>query len=269
MKNIDQNRTLKDLKAFELFFENNYQLASLIAYKYTKDIGIAEDLTQEVFASIWKRRNDINLKSSLRSYLLAAIRKAAIKHSERKKKNAILIEDKSIAEVQQIAEEENYSNEALAVAISNAIEKLPPRRRRVFKLAYYEQLSYKEIANELEVSVNTVKTHIVQSYKSLKVELSERVLNLIYLFRRNKTKKNNQKLTLSDFSGTYLMKWHWKIKIITNGKKRLTSFIEAITLKFQFLKVKNLNSPKNFLIYTKKHLLYPNSPKKKVHGNLF
>lgn len=188
MRDTDQNNTLKDLKAFKLFFETNYQLASLIAYRYTKDISSAEDITQDVFASIWKRRKEIALKSSLKSYLLAAVKKAAVKYIERKKENVISIEDKNMKDALEITEEENYSNEALAVAISNAIEKLPPQRRRVFKLAYYEQFSYKEIANELEVSVNTVKTHIVQSYKSLKVELSKKILNLIYFFKRKRRK---------------------------------------------------------------------------------
>ena len=190
MRNIDQNNTLKDLKAFKLFFENNYQLTSLIAYRYTHDIGAAEDIAQDIFANIWKRRNEIELKSSLRSYLLAAVKKAAIKYAKRKKTNIVSIEDNNIAELESILEEENYSNEELAIAISNAIEKLPTQRKKVFKLAYYEQLSYKEISKSLNVSVNTVKTHIKQSYKSLKSELSDKIFNLFYFFRRKKIKKN-------------------------------------------------------------------------------
>ncbi len=189
MRKIDQNNPLNDLKAFKLFFETNYQLASLIAHRYTKDISIAEDITQDVFANIWNRRNEITLKTSLRSYLLAAIKKAAIKHSQRKRDNIVSIEEGSISETYEIDDEETFSNEELAVAINSAIEKLPPQQRRVFKLAYYEQLSYKEIATELEISTNTVKTHIVQSYKNLKNQLSDKFLNLFYILLRKKFKK--------------------------------------------------------------------------------
>lgn len=181
---------LKNKTGFKIFFEAHYHAASLVALRYVEDFSIAEDLTQDVFVSIWNRRKEINLKSGLKNYLFSAVRKSAIKYAQRKKGNTIslneqigfdVIEDDSLGN--------NYSEEELAVSVYNAIEKLPPKCRRVFKLAYFDQLSYKEIAAELEISVNTVKSQITQAYKALRMELEPVVFNLFFLSGRFFKKK--------------------------------------------------------------------------------
>ncbi|TKG95336.1 RNA polymerase sigma-70 factor [Puteibacter caeruleilacunae] len=170
---------LKNLEEFKQFFEDNYQVATMVAMRYVDRVEIAEDLTQEVFMSMWMRRDSLQLKSSLKNYLFSAVKKSALKYLEREKGNttslneAIKVED---------ADEANYSKEELAVKVAEAIENLPTQCRRVFKLAYYDELSYNEIAEELEISVNTVKTQIKQAYRSLREQLSRYVFNLFFLF---------------------------------------------------------------------------------------
>lgn len=66
-----------------------------------------------------------------------------------------------------------------------AVEQLPNQSRNVFKKCFIENLSYKEAAEELNVSVNTIKTHVTNSLKRLRRELNREMLMLFLIFQKN------------------------------------------------------------------------------------
>lgn len=160
---------LKNSKSFKLFFENNYQVASLVALRYVDDVHVAEDIVQEVFLDLWQRRSALRLNSTLKSYLLGAVRNAALKYISREKNKWLNIEEVESGTTTE--EDKSYNKEELAVKIFNAIENLSPKCQQVFKLAYLDKLTYNEIATELNVSVNTVKTQMKLAYHSLREQL--------------------------------------------------------------------------------------------------
>ncbi|MCL3781044.1 RNA polymerase sigma-70 factor [Prolixibacteraceae bacterium JC049] len=161
---------LKNKNSYRLFFEQNYQLANLIAMRYVHNVHIAEDIVQEVFLDLWQRRSVLHLKSSLKNYLLAAVRNSALKYVERDRNRWVNIENERDLNISE--EKKDYNREELAVNVYNAIEQLPPKCKKTFKLAYFDHLTYNEIAVELGISVNTVKTQIKQAYQGLRKQLA-------------------------------------------------------------------------------------------------
>jgi RNA polymerase sigma-70 factor (ECF subfamily) len=82
-------------------------------------------------------------------------------------------------------EEKEYENyEPLINKIKLAIGNLPPQGRIVFEMYFIQNYSYKEVAEELDVSVNTVKTHISKSIKKLREQFSEEILLFLLFFEK-------------------------------------------------------------------------------------
>jgi RNA polymerase sigma-70 factor (ECF subfamily) len=126
-----------------------------------------EDLAQEVFMEIWKRRDSLVINTSLKAYL----RRSAINKTLnylRDKKNW---KNEELSEIQlEISAEPGKTLEAneLEKIVGQAIEQLPERCQLIFKLSRVEEKSYQEIADELEISIKTVENQIVKALRMLR-----------------------------------------------------------------------------------------------------
>ena len=142
-------------------------------FRLLKNPGEAEDVTQNIFLRVWEKRRE------LRSYLYTMARNAVFdifSHS--------IVEDKymqehinSAAERRDAPLSEKIETEELALLIAVAVDRMPEQRRRVFSLSRYEELSNKEIAERLNLSVKTVERHMTAALSQLR-----RLLTLLALF---------------------------------------------------------------------------------------
>lgn len=174
-----------DKEAFKQVFDNYYQPLCLYANKILNDLGLAQDLVSESFVNCWEKRASIEIKSSLKNYLLLVVRNAALMHL-RQTKEKHWREHLSLQEI-DVAEEhvKELEGEEQVIRVHQAINKLPEQRRKILQLAVYNNLSYKEIATFLGISVNTVKTQMGRAYRFLKEELKGDQLTLFLLFGGN------------------------------------------------------------------------------------
>ncbi len=168
------------LNTFESFFKKNFQPACLIAYRYIDDRSVVEDLVQESFITLWEKRNEIKITTKLEAYLFATIRNRTISYLRGVKIKSVEIE-KAILELKDANDETINKDEELAIRINKAIEKLAPKCKEIFLLAYVKKLSYQEIADQLSVSKNTVKTQMGIAYRILRQELKEFYLGFLIL----------------------------------------------------------------------------------------
>lgn len=154
-------------KAFASFYEQYFAKLLLESNKYVKDIGIAEEIVQDLFVKIWERAVDFDEINSVKSYLYRSVINASINHINRQKNmeghHQKILRQFTEDEVAELDEE----NE-LIVMLYEEIEKLPPKCRKIFKLSRFKQLKHKQIAELLAISEKTVENQIGNALKMLK-----------------------------------------------------------------------------------------------------
>lgn len=166
----DEASCLLTKEAFGDFFKRNYQTACLVSLKYISDTTQAEDLVQDVFIAIWEKRKSIQIKTGLKQYFFKAVKNHSINQLRQDKNNIIPLYD-LLTELAIDESDECFNDEELAVNISNAIRDLPQACRSIFLLAYYDNLTYQQIADRLNLSKNTVKTQMGIAYRQLRYKL--------------------------------------------------------------------------------------------------
>ncbi len=175
---------LVDVESYGDFFKNNYHAACLVALRYVKDAEEAEDLVQEVFLHIWEKRDQINVRGNLRNYLYISVKNASINYVQRSKESFTTLDNADLS-LSFVDSDEEFAKEEFASKVSRAIEQLPPQCKKIFLLAYLNNLSYQQIAETLQLSKNTVKTQMGIAYKLLREHLKDSIVNFFFLlFRR-------------------------------------------------------------------------------------
>ena len=154
----------------EVLFKRYYAFVSVAVLRLIADTVTAEDIAQEVFMEIWKRRNSLDIQISLKAYL----RKTAVNKTLNYLRDNKNYKNEELSDVQfDLHSSENPALETneLQGLIERAIEQLPERCKLVFKLSRLEELSYQEIADKLDISVKTVENQIVKALKLLREAL--------------------------------------------------------------------------------------------------
>jgi RNA polymerase sigma-70 factor, ECF subfamily len=171
--------------AFKGIYDAYYRYLVVTAFQYLRDNDLARDTTQEVFADLWRRREQIQELSSLKAYLRRAVCNKALdilRHRKRWQTNDEIPEIESNA---NRADEQTETLE-LSEAVQLAISELPEKCRAVFLLSRYEQLSHREIAEQLDISTKTIENQMTKALKHLRYRLEELgLMTWLFLFLKN------------------------------------------------------------------------------------
>ena len=160
-----------DSKAFKSAFD--LLQAKLFAFLHYKlgDTAVAEDIVQEVFIKLWENRHQLKEELSLKSYLFTIANNLALNHIRH---NKIVLkfqqEQKIELQVGDSVHNEIAKNE-LYESLLKAVAELPEKSRVVFMLSRFDDLSYKEIAGNLDISIKTVESHMGKALKLLRKSL--------------------------------------------------------------------------------------------------
>lgn len=146
-----------------------------------------EDLAQEVFVRFWEKRHSLQITSSLPGYLRRMAINEALGYLRRNKLFTEELDPKTNTELSPDVEGQLLHSE-LEQQIRDAIDQLPPRCRTVFQLSRFEELTYQEIADQLDISIKTVENQMGKALKVLREQLHQYlkviVLLLIWFFGR-------------------------------------------------------------------------------------
>ncbi|HET9569824.1 MAG TPA: RNA polymerase sigma-70 factor [Bacteroidales bacterium] len=178
------NELRKGNKAvFEELFDKCYGPLCNYAYSILRDMDEAEDVVQKTFCKLWDQRASLFIKSSLDSYLYRIVHNDSINsinqrtlHQEHNFNYLTTVQPDSTNSVM-----ESIETAELQDAIQRAIISLPPQCRRVFELSRMEQMPYSKIAEELQISTNTVENHMSKALKLLRTDLKEYLTFLLIL----------------------------------------------------------------------------------------
>ena len=168
-----------DNTAFSQIFQKYYQALYQFAGRFVKDAQTAENIVQDVFVKLWTNRENCLITSSLKSYLYAATRNTALNFLSREKKQLSTEDLMSDRQDTTANPEERIIENEMIDEIHKAIEKLPEKCRYVYLMKRYDDLKYHEIAEILDISINTVKTQMKRALKSLLKNLAYLKTNII------------------------------------------------------------------------------------------
>ncbi|NCC10666.1 MAG: RNA polymerase sigma-70 factor [Bacteroidia bacterium] len=160
-----------EAKAFELLFDRYHRLLYGLAFRYFQSDADAQDAVQHALIRIWEKRNEIEFtnEATLRS-LLYTILKHYILNELRHRR---IVEDKHqelFTMFQTDAEESScaFEQQELKNHLYSEIEKLPHQKREICKMKVLKGMKNQEIADVMNLSVPTVKTHYSESIKRLR-----------------------------------------------------------------------------------------------------
>jgi RNA polymerase sigma-70 factor (family 1) len=162
----------KDGQAFENYYKKHYKAFFLAAFTYLKDAGIAEEIVNDVFIKLWDAGDTIQIESSLRAYIYRAVINRSLNELDKSRKarqqqKAYSRRPEESFELRAIEENE------LKIRLYQAIDQLPEQCQKVFRMSRFEELKQQEIADQLDISIKTVKNHITHALKQLNKVLAD------------------------------------------------------------------------------------------------
>jgi len=169
--------------AYELLFSEYYKVLTVFANKYVNDIETAKEIVQDLFVHLYEKRENLDINSSLKSYLFRSTHNRCINYINARKirtRHADYV--MNTADVQENVLEQEVNKTELEQALYNAINQLPPKCRSIFKMNRFEGLSNGEIAERLKLSKRTVETQISKALRILRVKIEPYMAICIIIF---------------------------------------------------------------------------------------
>jgi RNA polymerase sigma-70 factor (family 1) len=173
-------------KGFDFFFKEYYASLSFFAFKILNDEAAAQDIVSDCYIKLWQRKEIFDTPGSIKSYLYTTVKNACIdllrynkRIQEHQKELSFLSPNFEQSVFHKIIEAEVIRLLVIARA------KLPSKAKRVFEMFYFENKSYQEIAEELDISIHTVKNQKIRAIKLLRKQFPYITL-FLYILEQNR-----------------------------------------------------------------------------------
>lgn len=162
-----------NLTSFQAIFRDLYPGMVRTALFYIHDLPAAEDITQEVFAKLWEKRDKLKAIDNLKGYLSYAVKNQCLNYLEHQQVITKYQQDY----LNQLANEDPADDYIQKVQTS--LGKLPPKRRQILEMSIVEAKSYQQIADQEGISINTVKDHIKKAYAFLRKDIHQEMQDFV------------------------------------------------------------------------------------------
>lgn len=166
--------------AYKYLYDEYYYKLCRLANLYVRDSFVSEDIVGDLIFHLWENREQFEIHDSLNAYLFTSVRNRCYNYLSQ----AHVQKESSLTQIQNDSIFFSMHSETdmptgiliekeLQDKINMSIDRLPPQTKKVFVLKRLENLSYEEIALQLNISVNTVRYHIKTALKNLRDELRD------------------------------------------------------------------------------------------------
>ena len=175
----------RDEAAFEQMFKTHFKRLHAYAFTILRDEIQAEEMVQQVFFKLWERNENLSLTGSISSYLYRAVHNESlnyIKHQKVRSNHQLNIAYSMKNEVEHPAKKIMAGE--LEKKIHTALNELPEQCRTIFQMSRFDELKYREIADNLGISIKTVESQMSKALRLLRVKLVD-FLIFILLFIHN------------------------------------------------------------------------------------
>ena len=166
-----------DEGAFTQAYERYHKLLYVLAYRYLMNAAMAEDVVQHVFTRLWEFRSELRVGISLKNYLFTMTKNHVL--------NLIRNENSAVTKNYEMAQSapayednlvENLEKKEMMSSFYKAVDMLPSQKRDICLMKVEEELTNQEIAERMNLSVNTIKTHYSEALKLLRKHLSKMLI---------------------------------------------------------------------------------------------
>lgn len=177
-----------DADAYKALYLRYVNLVYTEINKRIQQPGEAEDLTQNIFLTLWEKRKQIQLESRFFSYLYRMTQNSVLNYFRDKKIPTTYLEtwERSGEAMPHLIEDPVVFNKAQLIALEIQMEterqKLPPKMRRIYDLRYKQWMTPEEISEHLVISENTVRNHLKEVQKRFRAALKKVSFLLLSLF---------------------------------------------------------------------------------------
>jgi RNA polymerase sigma-19 factor, ECF subfamily len=171
-----------DERALETVYKTIFRSLVYYASEITTQSQLAEEVVQDVFLKIWQNRSQLKIQESFKSYIFRTVHNHALnvvrqQNTKKESINQICSETswQFISDTYDINDDliEKIFSHDTEILIEKIIRELPEQCRKVFIMSRIESLTNEEIAGKLDLSNNTVKTHIYRALQKISVALKK------------------------------------------------------------------------------------------------
>lgn len=164
--------------AFDAVFRAYYPALCRYAAGLTDgDMDEAEDLVQQTFVRFWEQRERIQILWSVKSYLYKTVHNAALNRL-RAARTREKFKQHNAEQLETSHAHQPYPEQELRERLQKALAALPAQCRRIFELSRFEELKYREIAEQLDISIKTVETQMGKALRLMRSQLADYLVSL-------------------------------------------------------------------------------------------
>ncbi|PJJ85090.1 RNA polymerase sigma-70 factor [Mucilaginibacter auburnensis] len=157
-------------KAFQILYNRYWDKLLIRAYSILKAHELAEEVVQDSFINLWKKRHTITIKHTFNTYISAVVKYEVLRKLA-KQPTTLYMEDIAVVAIHDHSTQNRLDFDDLHAQIEQTVKVLPDKCQLVFRLSREEGLTAKQISDALQISPKTVEAHITKALKTLRVSL--------------------------------------------------------------------------------------------------
>jgi RNA polymerase sigma-70 factor (ECF subfamily) len=163
-------------KAYCALFDRYFYKLCHYTGKLIPDKSVSEEIVMDVMFSVWQKRDRLNTNGSLSAYLYKSVKNRLIDHLRKQILPTISLDQTTAEPPSSFITDSRLLHKELECLYRSSLNRLPPQKKRIFTMSREEGSSYKEIADRLQLSKNTVENHMVAALRLLKDQMRVAVM---------------------------------------------------------------------------------------------
>lgn len=172
-----------DDRAFEQLFKAHFKALHAYAHTFLRDEEMAEEIVQNLFMKLWQKRELIHARTSVKAYLYKCVHNDCLNHikhvkiQEKYQEHTLFTMDQHSTSASQKVELSELESR-----LAQALRELPEQCRAIFQMSRFEELKYKEIAEQLGISIKTVENQMGKALRLLRLKLADFLVVMVAFF---------------------------------------------------------------------------------------
>jgi RNA polymerase sigma-70 factor (family 1) len=158
-------------KAYRALFDRYFYKLCNYTAKLIPDKNVSEEIVMDVMFAVWQKRDLLNTDLSLSAYLYKSVKNRLIDHLRKQNGQTVSLDHTPVEPPSSFITDSRLLHKELECLYRNSLNRLPPQKKRIFTMSREEGCSYKEIADKLQLSKNTVENHMVAALRLLKDQM--------------------------------------------------------------------------------------------------
>ena len=178
---VQHLRKHNDKNAFEELYNRYWEKLLIQALLKLNSEYEAEEVVQDVFLNLWRRRKTIEIKYTFHTYIASCVKYEILNKLAQRKKE-IKLKSQTITHLSEESNttEESINYAALVAQIEETVKALPEKCQLVYRMSREEGLSQKQIAEQLKISQKTIETHINKALKAIRSSIKSALFSILF-----------------------------------------------------------------------------------------